>query len=714
MSANGTKTVLCACPHDCPDTCSMVITIEDGRATKVAGNPEHPFTQGGLCVKVNDYQERVYSQDRVLYPLKRSGPKGSGEFERISWDEALNTIKARWTETIEAQGPTAITSYNYLGQEGILNGMWTGDPFFNKLGATITERTFCDSGSATGHIMTIGPTAGIDPESFVHSKYIILWACNTISTNLHHWPFIAEAQKRGAKVVVIDPVRTRTAEKADWHIPVRPGTDAALALGMMNVIIAEDLVDHDYVEKYTVGYDELKERAAEYPPEKVSEITGVSVEDIQTLAREYATSQPAVIRLGVAVERHSGGGQTVRALCSLPALVGAWRQVGGGILQLTVWAFPLNWGVILRPDFITPGTRILNQWRLGPALTGEMELDPPIQSLLVYNSNPVVVAPEQDKIVAGLSREDLFTVVHEQFLTDTAMYADIVLPATTQLEQLDLMYSWGHFYLHLNPPAIEPEGEAVSNTELFRRLAKTMGFDDPFWQRSDEEMVQQCLDWDNPVLEGITLELLQEQGYAKLNMGGADNYAPHAEGNFPTPSGKCELKSSLAEQLGNFVGGIFRQGSEEFQNDGTPIDPLPHYVPRNESAATNPELAAKYPLNILSPKSHAFMNSSYGNQAKQRNHAGEQHIMIHSQDAGSRGLAEGQMVKVFNDRGSFEAEVKITDTMMPGVVLAPMGYWRKFSQGGSTVNAVNSGRYADLGRAPTFSDNLVEVALIES
>ncbi len=398
---SGQKTVLAACPHDCPDTCSMLVTVENDRVVKVRGNPEHPFTDGRLCVKVNHYEERIHHPDRVLYPLKRSGPKGSGQFTRISWPAAMEEIATRWKQIVKEHGSTAILPYSYLGTEGILNGLNVGDPFFNKLGATITERTFCDSAACTGYIMTVGPTPGTDPESFVHSRYIILWACNTISTNLHHWPFLAEAQKRGAKIVVVDPVKTRTARQADWHIPIKPGTDGALALAMINVIITEGLVDKDYVEKYTVGYEELVGRARDYTPEKVAAITGIPAEDIRKLAREYATTRPSVIRIGVAVERHSGGGQTVRALTCLPALIGAWRHVGGGILQLPVWAFPVKWDGLMRPDWIKPGTRVLNQWKLGAALTGELKLDPPIKSLLVYNANPMVVAPEQEKVIAG-------------------------------------------------------------------------------------------------------------------------------------------------------------------------------------------------------------------------------------------------------------------------------------------------------------------------
>ncbi|MGE5145571.1 MAG: molybdopterin-dependent oxidoreductase, partial [Candidatus Eiseniibacteriota bacterium] len=358
-TAPDSKIVRGVCPHDCPDACAMLVTVENGKAVAVRGDPDHPFTRGGLCVKVNNYQDRTNSPDRVLYPLKRTGAKGSGQFKRISWDEALAEIKTRWDAIIKEHGPTAILPYSYLGTEGILNGLNVGDAFFNKLGATISERTFCDSGSCTAYFMTIGPSPGIDPESFVHSKYIILWACNTISTNLHHWPFIAEAKKRGAKLVVIDPVKTRTAREADWHLAIKPGTDAALALGMMNVIVAEDLVDHDYVEKYTTGFAALKARVADFPPEKVAKITGLAAEDIRKLAREYATSQPSVIRIGVAIERHAGGGQTVRAAACLPALVGAWRRVGGGMLQLPIWAFPLKWENLMRPDWLTPGTRVI-------------------------------------------------------------------------------------------------------------------------------------------------------------------------------------------------------------------------------------------------------------------------------------------------------------------------------------------------------------------
>src|SRR5215471_8742416 len=469
VDEHATTTVRGACPHDCPDTCAMLVSVREGRAVEVRGDPEHPFTRGGLCVKVNNYVDKVYSPDRVLYPLRRTGPKGSGQFRRVSWDEALDEIAGRFRASIAEHGAESIMPVSYLGTEGILNGLNVGDPFFNKLGATITERTYCGMGSATGYGMTIGPTAGVDPESLVHSRYIIIWACNVISTNLHLWPFVAEAQRRGAKVVVIDPVRHRTAAHADWHIPIRPGTDGALALAMMNVIIGEGRADQAYVRDYTVGYDELAERVRRYTPEWASEQTGIPADDIRTLAREYAAAQPSMIRIGVAIERHAGGGQTVRSIACLPALTGAWRQVGGGLLQLPLWAFPVNWPALLHPELARPGTRVVNQFLLGRALTGQLGLDPPVTALMVYNSNPVVVCPEQDKVITGLSREDLFTVVSDHFLTDTARYADIVLPATTQLEQHDIMFSWGHFYVTLNTPAVEPLGEAVPNTELFGR-----------------------------------------------------------------------------------------------------------------------------------------------------------------------------------------------------------------------------------------------------
>ncbi len=521
-----------------------------------------------------------------------------------------------------------------------------------------------------------------------------------MSTNLHLWPFIAEAQRNGAKVVVIDPVKHKTAARADWHIPIRPGTDGALALAMINVIISEGLTDADYVEKYTVGFDELTERAQEYTPEWAETETGIPAEDIRTLAREYATSQPSMIRIGVAIERHSGGGQAVRAISCLPGLVGAWRKPGGGLLALPLWAFPVNWPAMSRPDLRPEGTRIVNQFHLGKALTGEMGLDPGVHALMVYNSNPVVVCPDQERVVQGLEREDLFTVVSEQFLTDTAQYADIVLPAATQLEQLDIMFSWGHFYIGLNLPSIPPVGESVPNTELFRRLAAAMGYDDDQFRMTDEELLAVSFDWSAPALEGITPESLAETGWARLNLPAADAYAPHAEGGFPTPSGKQEFKSAAAAG-GNMVLPLFRQLDEEFQ-PGQEVDPLPHYIPPQRSDAS-------YRLSLISPKSHAFINSSYGNMDKQQRVQGEQSAWVNPADAEERDIADGDLVRVHNERGAILATAKVTDDVTRGVVMAHMGIWRSQAKGQSTVNAINPTVFADLGNAPTFSDTRVEV-----
>ncbi len=707
VSSTSEKSVVYgACPHDCPDTCSMLVTVENGRAVKVEGHPDHPYTRGTLCGKVNDYLDRVYSPDRILYPMRRIGPKGSGQFERISWDSALNEVAERFKQIINDYGSEAIMPSSYLGHEGLLNGLTVGDAFFNRLGSTIAERTFCISCTSTAYLMTYGPTHGTDPDTFSHSKYIILWGCNVLSTNVHLWPFIKEARKNGAKLVVVDPVRTRTVQQADWHIPVRPGTDGALALGMMNVIINENLVDTDYVEKYTVGYEELKERVSQYAPEQVAAITGIPVEDIVTLAREYAATQPSVIRIGVALEKQAGGGQGVRAICCLPALVGAWRHLGGGILQAPMWPFPIRGEVVHRPHFIKPGTRVVNQWQLGRALTGELELDPPIKALCVYNCNPVTQSAEQDKIVAGLAREDLFVVVSEQFMTDTADYADIVLPSTTQVENLDLMFSWGHTYVTLNIPAIAPLGEAISNTELFRRLATRMGFEDECFKLSDEELAIEVLDWSTPVMKDIDMDLLKQQGYAKLKI----DSVPHAEGNFPTPSGKCEFLSSMKVDS-NYVVPVFRQGYEEYL-PGEPIDPLPKYTPQRESVQSNPNLASRYPLSLLSAKPHQFINSCYANLPKHLKLQGEPRVIINPEDAAKRGIVEGQLVKVFNDRGTFQVPALVSDITRPGVVVAPLGYWRKLSHAGNTINAATADVFADMGHTAAVGDALVEVTLV--
>jgi anaerobic selenocysteine-containing dehydrogenase len=698
---------LSACPHDCPDTCAMLTTVRDGRVVSVRGNPGHPFTRGGLCVKVKNYEERVYSPDRVLLPLRRTGAKGCGEFESISWDAALAEIGDRFRGVIARHGAQAIMPCSYMGQEGLLNGLGCGDPFFNRLGATIVERTFCSSGANAAYHMVLGMSPGLDPESFVHSRFILLWGCNVISTMLHHWPFIAEAQRNGAKIVVIDPLRSRTAAAADWHVPIRPGTDAALALGMIHVMIEENLLDRNYIERDTLGFDDLAARAASFSPARVEAITGVPGEDVAQLAREYATTDPAAIRIGVALERSAGGGDAVRAVASLPALVGAWRHVGGGVMQNPARAFPFARDTISRPDLIKPGTRVVNVLELGRALTGRLKLDPPISALFVYNCNPIIAAPEEAFVAEGLAREDLFTVVSEQFLTDTALYADIVLPAATQLEQLDLMYSWGHFYLTWNEQAVLPLGEAVSNTELFRRLAETMGFDEPFFRRGDEEMIRDALDWDSPAVDGITIAGLRQKGYARLNVGSPESRIPHANGEFLTPSGKCEFKSSLAVK-GSFVLPNFRQGYKVNQA-GTPVEGVPDFIPPRESPLERASSKTSYQLSLITPKSHAFLNSGYANMRVQRHAAGDQCAMLHPVDALARGVLDGTVVTIFNDRGRLTCKAKVTTDVMRGVVAVHGGYWRSGSKGRAAVNALAGAEVSNIGRAPAFSDIAVEV-----
>ena len=706
-----TKTVRGACPHDCPDTCAFLYHVEDGKLVEVTGDPAHPMTRGGLCVKLKNFAEHHYNPSRLLHPMKRVGPKGSGQFERISWDEALATIKTNWTDIIAQYGSEAIMPHAYLGHQGTLNGLTAGDAFFNRLGSTVAEKTYCESGSSTAWIMTVGPTGGLDVESLAYAKYIIVWGMNMMSTNLHAWPFVLEARKNGAKVVVIDPVKSRTAKAADWHIPLKPGTDGALALGMINIIIEEGLLDQDYVDKYTVGFEELKARAAEFPVERVATITGIPAADILTLSREYAKAQPSAIRQGVAVERSPGGGDAIRAITMLPALVGAWRHVGGGTVEMPIWEFPFDFGHMCRPDWIKPGTRVVNELELGAALTGKIPLDPPIKSIFVYNSNPVSQAPDAGELVKGLQREDLFTVVSELFITDTAKYADLLLPACMQAEQYDLMVTWGHLYFMLNQPAIPAPGECMANIDMFRRLAKTMGFEDDYWDLSDDEMLMKCYDWTSPALAGITLDILKAEGYRRLNVGLPGERAPHAQGNFKTPSGKCEFKSSMAEG-GNFVVGVWRSGYEAMQPGGF-VDPVPNYIPPHEYLDAASKDGAKFPLNMISPKPHAFLNTQYGNEVVQQRRQGEQRIIISPADAAARSITEGTYVRVFNERGTFEARAEISSDVVAGMIATNVGHWPGLNRTGTAVNSTTPPWHSNLGQAGSYSDNLVQVELID-
>jgi len=570
--------------------------------------------------------------------------------------------------------------------------------FFARLGATVTERTFCGEGSCTAWLLTIGPTAGVDPESFIHSKFIIVWACNSVSTNLHHWHIIKEAQKNGSKVVVIDAYASKTAKEADWHVCPKPGTDGALAMAMMNVIIEEGLVDQDYVDNYTVGYPELAELAKQRTPEWAEKITGISADDIRNLAREYATTQPSAIRIGVALEKSWGGSQAIRAVTALPALTGAWRHVGGGILQFPVWEHPYKFDVICRPDLIPKGTQVVNNLQLGKVLTGEQKLNVPIKSMMCWNTNPVTQSTESEKILEGLKREDLFLVSAEHFISDTAAFADILLPASMGAEQEDIILSWGHLYLTYNAKCVESPGECLPNNEIFRQLAKRLGFEEDNFQWNDTECLEQYIDWDSPACEGIDLNYLKKHGYARLNVGTKDNRAPHKEGNFPTPSGKCEFRLIGAK---NFVAGPFRQMYDDFQ-PGEDIPELPDYVPSKETAEANPGLAKKYPLNILAPKSHGFINSSYANMEQKLKAQGEQFVLISQADAMDRGVNEGDKVKVFNDRGSFEAIARVTTDVNKGIVVTTLGYWRQHNNG--VVNSVSSSAFGDMGNSPTSHD----------
>ena len=699
-----TRTHFGACPHDCPDTCAMIYEVEDEKLVSVKGNKDHPMTRGTLCVKVKDYEKRHYHPDRLLYPHKRVGKKGEKKFERISWEEAIDTIHSKWVKVIEEYGPQAILPFSYLGNQGLVHGLNGGDSFFNKLGATVCERTFCGEGSCTAWLSTIGPTAGVDPESYIHSKYIVIWACNSVSTNLHHWAIVQDAKKKGAKVVVIDSYKSRTAKQADWHLSPKPGTDGALAMALINYIIKNDLTDKDYIDKYTDGFEELKNHITDKTPEWAAKITGVNKEDIEKLAFELAKNQPAAIRIGVALERHHGGGQTIRAVTCIPALTGAWKHVGGGITQFPVWEHPYKFDVICRPDLIPEGTRVVNALQLGRALLAEnIDKTLPIKSMMCWNANPVTQSPETEKIVEGLKREDLFLVSAEHFVSDTASYADILLPASMGAEHEDIILSWGHLYLTYNEKCLEAPGEAKPNYEIFRILAKKFGFSEDQFTWSDEECLENYVDWDAPACNGIDLKYLKQNGYARLDVGTKDNRVPHKEGNFPTPSGKCQL---ILRGVNNFVAAPFRQMYEGYQ-PGQPLPALPDYVPPRESPEDNKELSEKYPLNVISPKSHAFLNSCYANMEGKQKTQGDQFVLMNKINAEQRNINDGDMVKVFNDRGSYEGVLRLTDDVNPGIIVSTLGYWRQHNKG--TVNSISSAEFANMGNAPTFSDNLVEV-----
>ena len=688
------KIVRAACPHDCPDTCAMLVTVEEGRAVRVAGDPAHPFTRGTLCTKVANYEQRTHSPDRIQTPMRRTGAKGAaGEarFERISWDEALDEIAARFRALAASdEGAETIMPYSYCGTMGFVQSESIDRRFFHRLGASILDRTICASAGSAGYDATIGARLGTDPERFSDARLIILWGTNTITSNVHLWPFILEAKHKGARVISVDPRRTRTADQCDEHLALLPGTDAALALGLMHVIFAEGLEDADYLEQHTVGAQELKERAREYAPERVAEICGLTTDAIVRLAREYATTRPAVIRLNYGMQRHAGGGMAVRTVACLPAVTGAWRDPAGGALLSTSSTFPVNHAALKRPDLLpTPAPRTLNMSQLGDALTRVS--DPPVRALYVYNSNPAAVAPDQARVLAGLRREDLFTVVHEQFMTDTCDFADIIIPATTQLEHFDLHKAYGHLYLTINEPAIAPLHESKPNTEVFRLLAARLGFDEECFKDSDEEIARQAIDLDHPALEGITLDRLRERGWMRLNV--PETYAPFAAGNFPTASGKCELSNARLELQG--------------------LPAVPEFVAPRESRRSAPELARRFPLALISPAAHAFLNSSFANLPKQLRQEKRPFVEINPEDAAARRISDGDRVRVSNERGSCELTAVVTTRARVGVVVSPSVWWNKLSPGNTNINQLTSQTLTDMGGGATFYDALVEVELLD-
>ncbi len=664
----------------------MLVTVENGRAVEIKGAPDHPPTAGTLCTKVARYLDRTYSPDRLRYPMRRVGAKGEGRFARISWNEALDEIAARFrTIAGSADGPQAILPYSYCGTMGLLQGSSMDRRFFHRLGASLLDRTICAAAGKAGWGAVVGASMGMDLEEYVNSRLILIWGSNPISSNLHFWTRAQEAKRRGAKLVAIDPWRSATAEKCHEHIALLPGTDAALALAIMHVLIDGQYIDRDYVDRCTVGYDALAERAREWPPERAARTCGISAEQVIRLARDYGTIKPAAIRLNYGMQRVHGGGNAVRAVACLPALIGAWRDPAGGALLSSSGTFPVDSAALERPDLIHGSPRTINMSTIGDALT-RID-DPPIRAIYVYNSNPVAVAPESSSVVAGFSREDLFCVVHEIFRTDTADYADILLPATTQLEQTDIHGSYGHLYALANNPAIEPIAEALPNTEVFRRLAARMGFTDPCFRDSDDDLARQALRAQDVRAVGIDWDALKAAGFQRLNV--PRPYAPFAEGGFPTPSGKCEFWSASMAAQGQ--------------------DPLPAYLAPRESAASNPELAARYPLGFISPPARNFLNSSFANLPVFVDEEKTPHLYIHPGDAAARGIVTGDPVRVFNDRGSLLVTARVTDRARSGVVVAPSVWWRKLAPGGENANAVTSQALTDLGRAPTFYDCLVEV-----
>jgi anaerobic selenocysteine-containing dehydrogenase len=686
------EVIRAVCPHDCPDTCLMLVTVDDdGRATRIDGDPAHPFTQGFLCMKVSKYLERTYHPDRLAYPQIRVGAKAEGRFRRATWDEATALIAERLNAIIASpDGPQAIQPYSYAGTMGLVQGEGMASRFFRRIGASFLDRTICSSAGAEALNLTYGTRMSTDPESVPEAKLILLWGTNTLTSNPHLWPFIRRARAKGAPVICIDPLRTRTAAVSDEHIAIRPGTDAALALGMMHVLFRDHLEDRQYLDEMTIGWEKLRERVlSDYAPERVAAICRLPVETIERLGTLYGTTRPTFIRLNYGLQRHAGGGSAVRAISLLPAVTGAWNDAGGGCQLSSSGTFAFNTAALERTDLGNHAARTINMTRLGEALT-KID-DPPVKALIVYNSNPGSVAPDRETVLRGLRREDLFTVVLEHFQTDTADYADVLLPATTQLEHEDLHKAYGHLYAMYNRRSIEPVGEALPNSEIFRRIAAAMHLDFPELYESDAALMGAALTGTGEVMNGVTLEALKEHGSVRLNL--PSPHVPFRRGvTLKTPSGKIEIESQQVAALG--------------------IDALPCYVPPYESEERDPALARRFPLALLSPPAHEFLNSSFVNVASLRRSAGKPTLEIHADDAHARSIADGARVKVYNDRGTFTADAVITDRVRPGVVSAPSVWWGRLTSDGANANQTTSQALTDIGRGATFYDNLVDVALL--
>jgi anaerobic selenocysteine-containing dehydrogenase len=683
MSSASLRTVHAACPHDCPDTCAMRVTVEGGRVVRIQGDPDHATTQGVLCTKVSRYAERTYHDERVTWPMKRVGAKGKGEFVRVSWDEALADIALR-LQAIAARDPQAIVPYSYAGTMGLVQGEGMAQRFFHKLGASLLDRTICSAAGGDAIAATYGAKIGMQTRFFSESKLIVIWGSNSITSNLHFWTLAQEAKRRGAKLIAIDPRRTETAEKCHQHIALLPGTDGALALGVMHELVAQQWLDHDYIERHVEGFDLLQKRIAEWPPERAADVCGITADEVRGLARDLGTTQPAAIRVNYGMQRVRGGGNATRLIALLPCLTGAWRHRAGGLLlSSSGWFKRFKNPSLERPDLLAGRRpRTINMSTIGDDLLRQTSaaFGPKIEALIVYNSNPVAVAPESKKVVAGFVRDDLFTVVLEHFMTDTADHADYVLPATTQLEHLDVHGTYGHTDVMWNEPAVQPIGEAKPNTQIFRELAAHMGFTEACFEDDDETLARQAFDWE---AIGTSFEALRERGWASLPI--AD--APFANGGFATESGKAKVD----------VCGLG----------------VPEHVPNYESVLSSPELAQRFPLAMISPPARHFLNSSFVNVKSLRAIEGEPLLEMHADDAKARGIASGAMVRVFNERGEYRCKAEVSARARPGVVNGLGVWWRKLGADGTNVNELTSQRLTDIGRAPTFYDCLVEVELSE-